>query len=87
MIERINGYYLGFPAEIVYSPGVREVVFWVNPDGLSIGVNGEPFFVGHRTFSGVTRVQWERLKCQLTQRAVGRLVLPAAFPANDAGNG
>jgi len=61
-IERIIVNYHGVPSEVVYSPGVKEVVFTVNPEILPL----EPFMYGHKTFTGISPENWCQLKVRLT---------------------
>ena len=61
-IERIIVNYHGVPSEVVYSPGVKEVVFTVNPEILPL----EPFMYGHKTFTGISPESWRQLKVRLT---------------------
>ena len=76
-VERITGTFHGFPAEIVYSPGVREMVMWLNFDGQSCGSEGQPFEHGHRTFTGVSVEQWDAIKSHLTTACSRPPIMPS----------
>ncbi len=78
--EKIEFNYYGVPAEVVYSPAVKEVVFWINPKHLDI----DPFIMGHKTFTGISPETWRKLKVQLTSAcsrpataAINNRTLPA----------
>lgn len=61
-VDRITLNFHGFPAEMTYSPGARELVLYVNPDGQPTGKNGEPFEHAHRTFTNVPIERWNAIK-------------------------